>query len=64
MRSASGAWIDLRASLYVCGNSDQVGEIESALTEVVAEQGRMSGDEAAEYLSEMARDRRYQQSLN
>lgn len=58
------AWIDLGASVYICGDPMQVTQVEMTLTELIAEQGHMADERAAAYIAEMARDRRYQRHLN
>ena len=58
------AWIDFGASLYVWANPTRVAEIEATLTELIAEQGRMSDDHAVDFLAQMAGERRYQRSFN
>ena len=58
------AWIDLGASFYVCGDAKRMAaDVDTALKQIVAEQGRMSEEQASAYVSEMAAAKRYQRDI-
>lgn len=53
-------WLQDGACFYVCGDAGRMAkDVDMALKDVVAEQGGMSAAEAAEYVAQMGRDRRY-----
>ncbi|MHA6193599.1 molybdopterin-dependent oxidoreductase [Pseudomonas wadenswilerensis] len=53
-------WLQDGAFFYVCGDAGRMAkDVDVALKDVVAEQGGMSAAEAAEYVAQMGRDRRY-----
>jgi sulfite reductase (NADPH) flavoprotein alpha-component len=58
------AWIDLGASVYVCGEPVQVADVETTLAQLIAEQGHMSDEHAIAYVTELAIGGRYQRCLN
>ena len=58
------AWIDLGACFYVCGDAKRMAaDVDAALKQIVAEQGRMSEEQAAAYVAEMTKTRRYQRDV-
>ncbi|WP_161926843.1 bifunctional nitrate reductase/sulfite reductase flavoprotein subunit alpha [Gordonia crocea] len=53
-------WIRRGAHLYVCGDADQMArDVDDALRQIVAEQGRMSPHMADSYVSALAAEHRY-----
>jgi sulfite reductase (NADPH) flavoprotein alpha-component len=54
------AWLEEGAHFYVCGDANRMArDVEAALKEVVAKHGGMSDDNASEYVSRLAREKRY-----
>jgi len=58
------AWLERGAHVYVCGDMSRMAkDVEQALTEIIAEQGKMSDEQAAEYLKELRNAKRYQKDV-
>ena len=58
------AWIDLGGCFYVCGDAKRMAaDVDAALKQIVAEQGRMSEEQAVAYVAEMTKSRRYQRDV-
>jgi sulfite reductase (NADPH) flavoprotein alpha-component len=54
------AWLEAGAHFYVCGDAGRMAkDVDAALRAVVAEHGGMSDDKALEYVSWLAREKRY-----
>ncbi|WP_322105785.1 sulfite reductase subunit alpha [Paraburkholderia sp. J41] len=54
------SWLEDGAHLYVCGDASRMAkDVDAALKDVVAAHGGMSGEAAGEYVSGLARDKRY-----
>ena len=54
------AWLEAGAHLYVCGDAERMApDVHAALIEVIAAHGGRSREDAGEYLSELARTKRY-----
>jgi sulfite reductase (NADPH) flavoprotein alpha-component len=54
------AWLQQGAYFYVCGDAKRMAkDVDEALKKIVAEQGNMSPDAAAEFVAKLARDKRY-----
>jgi sulfite reductase (NADPH) flavoprotein alpha-component len=57
-------WLKGGAHFYVCGDAQRMAkDVDVALHEVVAEQGGMTRQQAADYVKEMKRERRYQRDV-
>ncbi len=58
-------WLDKeKAHFYVCGDAKRMAkDVDDALHSVIAEQGKMSPDDAAIYVSQMKKDKRYQRDV-
>jgi sulfite reductase (NADPH) flavoprotein alpha-component len=57
-------WIANGAHFYVCGDAHRMAkDVDAALREIVAQEGRMSPPEAAEYVVKMKKDSRYQRDV-
>ncbi|HEY4295715.1 MAG TPA: reductase, partial [Paraburkholderia sp.] len=53
-------WLEDGAHFYVCGDANRMArDVDTALRDVVAGHGGMSDEKAAEYVSRLARDKRY-----
>jgi sulfite reductase (NADPH) flavoprotein alpha-component len=58
------SWIQGGAHFYVCGDARRMAkDVDVALHEVIAEEGRLSHEQAIEYVKEMKRERRYQRDV-
>jgi sulfite reductase (NADPH) flavoprotein alpha-component len=54
------AWLEAGAHFYVCGDASRMAkDVDAALKAVVASHGGMSDEKAQEYVSGLARDKRY-----
>ncbi|TKC87755.1 reductase [Trinickia terrae] len=54
------AWLQEGACFYVCGDASRMAkDVDAALRSVVAQHGGMTEDKAAEYVSQLAKDKRY-----
>ena len=57
-------WLQQGAHLYVCGDATRMArDVETALLEVIETQGKLSRDDAEDYLNEMREDKRYQRDV-
>src|SRR5271166_1210796 len=57
-------WIRSGARFYVCGDAKKMAkDVDAALHQVVAQQGRMTPAEAIDYVKLMKKDRRYQRDV-
>ncbi|MGX2985978.1 assimilatory sulfite reductase (NADPH) flavoprotein subunit [Ursidibacter sp. B-7004-1] len=57
-------WIQQGAYIYVCGDASRMAkDVENALLEVIATQGKLSGEDAEEFLNEMREQKRYQRDV-
>jgi sulfite reductase (NADPH) flavoprotein alpha-component len=57
-------WLEEGAHVYVCGDAQQMApDVHRALTEVAERHGGLSEERAAEYFSELVRQRRYQRDV-
>ncbi len=58
------AWLQDGASIYVCGDADQMApDVDAALHALVAEHGQLNELEAASYISQLKRDGRYRRDV-
>ena len=54
------AWLQEGAHFYVCGDAKRMArDVDAALKQIVAEQGGMSAEAAAAYVSDLAKSKRY-----
>lgn len=54
------AWLEAGAHLYVCGDATRMAhDVETALTEIIAEHGGRDENGAADYLNQLKKDKRY-----
>ena len=57
-------WLQQGAHLYVCGDATRMArDVETALLGVIETQGKLSRDDAEDYLNEMREDKRYQRDV-
>jgi sulfite reductase (NADPH) flavoprotein alpha-component len=58
------AWISAGAFFYVCGDAKRMAkDVDTTLHDIIAEQGRMSVEQAAEYVKQLKKDKRYQRDV-
>ncbi|MCX8997273.1 sulfite reductase subunit alpha [Rhizobiaceae bacterium BDR2-2] len=54
------AWLEEGASFYVCGDASRMArDVDAALGDIIAEQGGMDAEKAAEYIAGLKREKRY-----
>ncbi|MDT0634240.1 assimilatory sulfite reductase (NADPH) flavoprotein subunit [Spectribacter hydrogenoxidans] len=57
-------WLENGANVYVCGDADRMArDVHDALGDIIAEQGGMSADAAADYLKRLQKEKRYQRDV-
>ena len=57
-------WLQDGAYVYVCGDASKMAkDVETALIDVIESQGKMSHDDAEEWLDEMRQNKRYQRDV-
>ena len=57
-------WLEEGAIFYVCGDAERMApDVDKALHDVVAQHGGMSGEEAAAYVEQMRKDKRYRRDV-
>ena len=58
------AWLQRGAHLYVCGDAKRMAkDVDAALHAIVAEQGGMPPEQAAEFVKQLKKDKRYQRDV-
>jgi sulfite reductase (NADPH) flavoprotein alpha-component len=58
------AWLKSGAHFYVCGDAKRMAkDVDTALHAIIAQQGGMSLEQAAEYVKQMKKDKRYQRDV-
>lgn len=67
MREAAAelwAWLKGGANFYVCGDAHRMAkDVDAALQQIVAEHGGMDATQAADYVKQMKKDKRYQRDV-
>jgi sulfite reductase (NADPH) flavoprotein alpha-component len=57
-------WLQGGAHFYVCGDAKRMAkDVDTALHQIIVDQGGMSVDQAAEYVKQMKKDKRYQRDV-
>jgi sulfite reductase (NADPH) flavoprotein alpha-component len=57
-------WIDSGAHFYVCGDATRMAkDVDTTLHDIIAEHGGKTIEQAAEYVRQMKKDRRYQRDV-
>jgi sulfite reductase (NADPH) flavoprotein alpha-component len=57
-------WMEDGASVYVCGDESKMAhDVHAALLKILEQEGGMSADAAAEYLTRMTQEKRYQRDV-
>jgi sulfite reductase (NADPH) flavoprotein alpha-component len=58
------AWLKGGAHFYVCGDAKRMAkDVDTALHDIIADKGGMSNQQAAEYVKQMKKDKRYQRDV-
>jgi sulfite reductase (NADPH) flavoprotein alpha-component len=58
------AWLEEGAHFYVCGDAKRMAkDVDAALKQIVAEQGGMTADAAAAYVSNLTKSKRYSRDV-
>jgi sulfite reductase (NADPH) flavoprotein alpha-component len=58
------AWLEEGAHLYVCGDARRMArDVHAALRDIVVEHGKLSAEDADEYLARLAGERRYSRDV-
>jgi sulfite reductase (NADPH) flavoprotein alpha-component len=58
------AWLDGGAHFYVCGDAKRMAkDVDTALHNIIAEAGGKTIEQAAEYVKQMKKDKRYQRDV-
>ncbi len=58
------AWINGGAYFYVCGDAKRMAkDVDTALHEIVAEQGGLTHEQAIDYVKQLKKDKRYQRDV-
>jgi sulfite reductase (NADPH) flavoprotein alpha-component len=54
------AWLESGAAFYVCGDASRMAkDVDQALLTVISEHGKLAAEEAAAYVSQLKKDKRY-----
>ncbi len=57
-------WLQQGAHIYVCGDAGRMArDVEQVLLNIIADQGKMSDDDAADYLNDLREEKRYQRDV-
>ncbi|MFD0677261.1 MULTISPECIES: assimilatory sulfite reductase (NADPH) flavoprotein subunit [unclassified Paenibacillus] len=57
-------WLQEGASVYICGDEKKMAhDVHAALTTIIEQEGKFSPEEAAEYLTRMQQQKRYQRDV-
>lgn len=57
-------WISSGAYFYVCGDAKRMAkDVDVALHQIIAQEGKMSEEEAVSYVKQMKKDKRYQRDV-
>ncbi|MDO4640186.1 MAG: assimilatory sulfite reductase (NADPH) flavoprotein subunit [Neisseria sp.] len=58
------AWLQQGAHIYVCGDALRMArDVENTLLDIIAAEGKMSRDDAEDFLNEMREEKRYQRDV-
>jgi len=58
------AWLQGGGYFFVCGDAKRMAkDVDAALHEIIAEQGRMTAELAVDYVKQMKKDKRYQRDV-
>ncbi len=58
------AWLQDGAAFYVCGDASRMAkDVDAALLQIAREQGKLSDEDAATWISQLKKDKRYQRDV-
>lgn len=58
------AWLERGAHLYICGDMSRMAkDVEATLLEIISEQGKLSAEQAEQYLKDLRSTKRYQKDV-
>ncbi len=58
------AWLERGAHLYICGDMSRMAkDVETALIDIIAEQGKLTTEQAQQYLKDLRNAKRYQKDV-
>jgi sulfite reductase (NADPH) flavoprotein alpha-component len=58
------AWLERGAHLYVCGDMNRMAkDVEQTLLDIIAEYGKLSEEQAQQYLKDLRSAKRYQKDV-
>jgi sulfite reductase (NADPH) flavoprotein alpha-component len=58
------AWLERGAHLYICGDMSRMAkDVETALIDIIAEQGKKTNEQAQQYLKDLRNAKRYQKDV-
>jgi sulfite reductase (NADPH) flavoprotein alpha-component len=58
------AWLERGAHLYICGDANRMAkDVHQALLEIIAEHGKLSTEQAEDYLKSLRSNKRYQKDV-
>ncbi|OSI15425.1 sulfite reductase [NADPH] flavoprotein, alpha-component [Neisseria dentiae] len=58
------AWLQQGAHIYVCGDATRMArDVENTLLDIIAAQGKLSRDDAEDYLNDLREEKRYQRDV-
>ena len=58
------AWLERGAHLYICGDMSRMAkDVEATLLEIISEQGKLTAEQAEQYLKDLRSNKRYQKDV-
>jgi len=58
------AWLERGAHLYICGDANRMAkDVHQTLIEIISEQGKLSSEQAEQYLKDLRSNKRYQKDV-
>ena len=57
-------WLECGAHLYICGDMSRMAkDVETALVEIISTQGKLTEEQAQQYLKDLRNEKRYQKDV-
>ena len=58
------SWLERGAHLYICGDANRMAkDVHHALIEIISEHGKLSSEQAEQYLKDLRSNKRYQKDV-
>ncbi len=58
------SWLERGAHVYVCGDMSRMAkDVEATLIDIIATEGKLSAEQAQEYLKDLRNAKRYQKDV-